>query len=93
MPSMLSALLVAFLSAQSADMASTAWRLQHGYVEANRFMPASLPRIVTVKAVYVGGSVVVAWRWRKQHPKLAMAVLVPGIAVGTWAAVHNARVR
>jgi hypothetical protein len=92
---MLAGLFAAFLSAQTADTATTAWRLQQAglYREANPFLPHTLPRLVGVKTVYIGGTVALAWHWRTSHKVAAGILLASGTVAGTVAAAHNARVR
>lgn len=89
---MIGVLLAAFLGAQSAD-AVTTWRSLSSarYVEANPILPHTRGGIVAVKAGVTATTAVAVWKIRKQHPKLAAWILVPAIAAGTVAAVHNGR--
>lgn len=90
---MFTALLVAFLAAQAADAATTAWRLQQPgiYREANPLLPQHLGLALGLKASVTVGTAVLAWHWRDRHPKAAATVLILGTAVGSYAAWHNLR--
>ena len=90
---MFTVLLLAFLAAQTADTATTAWRLSHGFHEVNPFLPYTTGKILAVKASYTVGTATLAWKFRTTHPKAAKTLLVIGAALGTVATVHNARVR
>ena len=87
-------LLAAFLSGQSADLATTVWRLQTpaAYREANPLAPHALPGLLAVKASGTLGLARLGWHLQHtQHSRLAALVYLSGAALGTLAAVHNAR--
>jgi hypothetical protein len=93
---MCTALLVAFLSAQSADAATTAWRLQnpHLFREGNRLLaPSGTAGILSLKAGYTVSVSLGAWKLHRHRPKLAAALLVIGTVPAAAAAIHNARLR
>lgn len=90
---MLSALLAAFLSAQTADTAYTLHLRARGYREANQLLTNRTAGIVLTKAAITTTGAVTAWTWRKSHPKAARLILVVGTASATAATVYNARQR
>lgn len=83
--------LSALLAGQSADVV-TSLRLPAGqYREVNPFVPSQPLPFVALKAGLTTVTAVAAWKMRKQHPRLAVLVLVGGAATGCYAAGHNAR--
>ena len=84
--------LAAFLSGQSADVATSLAHRQ-GYREVNPLVPSNTAAFVALKAGLTTSVAIAGWKMRKQHPRLAMLVFVAGAASGTFAAIHNARLR
>ena len=89
---MLTALLAAFLSTQSADTALTLHlRARGGYREANPLLTNHAAGIVLTKAAITATGAVVAWKWRKTHPKAARLIMVAGTASAGAATAWNVR--
>ena len=84
------ACLAALLTAQTADIATTA-RLRAPYAEGNPFLGRSVPIALTVKAAATTTLAVAGWRIRKTRPKLAIGLFLAGAVSGTIGAWHNAR--
>lgn len=88
---MLAALLTAFLTAQTADTATTVHLLRRGYTEANPLLPSSVRGIVLAKTAVTSAVVVTVWKARHRHPRLVRVALIVGAASATAATMHNAR--
>ncbi len=86
-------LLVAYLSAQGADTATTVAAL-HRWPQAHEralFLPQQPPGIVAVKAAVSGATVFCAETLRRHHrDRLARFVYIAGAGIGFAAAAHNA---
>ena len=72
---------------------ATSLQHQRGYIERNPFVPSQPVPFVALKASLTTATAIAAWKMRKQHPRLAVLVLVAGATTGTYAAVHNARLK
>lgn len=88
---MIHALLIAFLSTQAVDTALTLHLRTRGYREANPLLTNRTASLVLTKAAITTTGAVVAWKWRKTHPKAAALILIVGTTSATVATLHNAR--
>jgi hypothetical protein len=91
---MLGFLLAAFLTGQSADLATTLHALHRsGFAEGNPALARLGTRgLVLVKGGYTAGVTVWALRARTRHPRVVGAALAIGASIGVAATIHNVRV-